>query len=249
MNKSIKILQREFPRGAPFCSAALHERGISNDLIQQYVRSGWLERLGRGVFMHAGDTLQREASLVFLESRIEGLHIAAKSALARHGYQHNLSPVAAPIVWGTAQGKLPDWFTERFACRYSGSQLFDTSVESATGLLRLPEAPDGPLVAEPERALLEMLSEVGVHQEVEEARLIMESMRQIRTKRLLYWINACKMVKAVRLCAYLARELGMPWSGKVLGGISDAKLRHRWVARLPDGSTLSLPAMEKGESS
>lgn len=245
MPSLIKIVQKEFPRGAPFDSAALHELGISNDLINQYVRSGWLERLGRGVFMHAGDTLHRDATLVFLESRIVDLHIAAKSALARHGYQHNLSPVVVPIVWGTAPGRLPEWFTERFACRYSGRQLFDAGVDSGAGLLRLPEAPDGPLVAEPERALLEMLSEVGVHQELEEARLIMESMRHVRTKRLLYWIKACKMVKAVRLCAYLARQMGMPWSGKILDGIPDEKLRHRWVVRLPDSSTLSLPAMEK----
>lgn len=199
--------------------------------------------------MHTGDTLNRDAALVFLESKIEGLHIAAKSALARQGYQQNLSPVAVPIVWGAAQGKLPAWFTERFECRYSGSQLFDPGVDPGSGLLRLPEAPDGPLVAEPERALLEMLSEVGVHQELEEARLIMESMRQIRTKRLLYWIRACNRVKAVRLCAYLARQMGMPWSEKVLDGIPDAKLQHRWVVRLPDGSTLSLPAMTKEEPS
>lgn len=249
MNNLIKTLQKKFPRGAPFDSSALHERGISNDLINQYVRSGWLERLGRGVFMHAGDTLYRDAALVYLESKIEGLHIAAKSALARHGYQQNLSPVAVPIVWGTAQGRLPNWFTARFACRYSGSQLFETSADPGAGLLRLPEAPNGPLVAEPERALLELLSEVGVHQELEEARLIMETMRQIRTKRLLHWLNACKMVKAVRLCAYLTRQMSMPWSEKVLGGISAAKLRHRWVGRLPDGSTLSLPALKKDEPS
>lgn len=244
-DKLISRLQKEIPRGAPFSSAVLHDLGISNDLIQQYVRSGWLARLARGVFMHAGDRLDRDATLVFLETRIPGLHMAAKTALALHGYQQNLSMTPIPIVWGAAHSSLPDWFTERFACRYRRSRLFNESVDLAAGLHRLPEAPRGPLVAEPELALLEMLSEVGVNQELEEARLIMESMRQIRTKRLGDWVAACSRIKAVRLCVYLARQLNMPWAQKVLEATPVPMLRHRWVMRLPNGSTLTLPAMKK----
>lgn len=243
--KLISKLQREVSRGAPFSSTALHNLGISNDLIQQYVRSGWLTRLARGVFMHAGDTLDRDATLVFLETRIDGLHIAAKTALAYHGYQQNLSMRPIPIVWGAAHSSLPKWFTERFQCRYSGSRLFNKKVDLTTGLHRLPEIPKGPLVAEPELALLEMLSEVGVNQELEEARLIMESMRQIRMKRLGYWVLACERVKAVRLCVYLAQQLNMPWAAKVREVAPAAMLRHRWVMRLPRRSTLTLPAIEK----
>jgi len=246
MPSLINDLQKEFPRGAPFGSVALHRLDISNDLINQYVRSAWLERLGRGVFMHAGDSLNLDATLVFLESRIEGLHVGAKSALALHGYQQNLAVAAPQILWGVTQAKLPDWFTERFEYRYNSSRLFRGGANGDTGLLRLPEAPNGPLVAEPERALLEMLSEVGVHQELEEARLIMESMRQMRSKRLLYWIDVCKMVKAVRLCAYWSRQLNLPWAEKVIVSIPEEMLRHRWVVRLSDGKTFSLPAIKKG---
>jgi hypothetical protein len=50
------------------------------------------------------------------------------------------------------------------------------------GLQPLPETPDGVLVSVPERALLEMLSEVGVHQGIEEARNIMEGARSLRPR-------------------------------------------------------------------
>jgi|TARA_B110001469_G_scaffold4239_1_gene4506 hypothetical protein len=100
---------------------------------------------------------------------------------------------ASGLVWGA------------FFWRYNRTQLF-SSPESA-GLSHLPESPNGPLVSEPERALLEMLSEVGLSQELNEARAIMEGMRQIPVKRLLQWIQCCKMVKAVRLCAFWSWEL------------------------------------------
>ena len=227
--------------GGPFGSGCLRGSGICDDLSAQYVRAEWIQRVGRGVFMHVGDQLQLDPTLVFLESKIAGFHVAAKSALARHGYRQNLSASEPVILWGAPKARLPDWFVERFAGRYNRTQLF-SSPESA-GLCRLPESPNGPLVSEPELALLEMLSEVGLSQELNEARAIMEGMRQIRVKLLLQWIQCCKMVKAVRLCAYWSRELELPWAERVIDGIPDAMLRHRWAGRLANGGTLNLPAM------
>jgi len=247
MANLINRLQKDLPRGAPFGSETLHGLGISNDLANQYVRSGWLIRLGRGVFMHAGDGLDLNATLAFLETRFEGLHVAAKSALARHGYRQNLTPSERLILWGPAKAELPDWFTERFPVRFNRTRLFSDAAEPRKGLVSLPELPNGPRVAEPELALLEMLSEVGVHQEMEEARAIFESMRQIRSKRLMHWLGRCRQVKAVRLCAYLATELNLPWAEKVVGEIPADMLRHRWVSRLKDGTTMILPAMASGE--
>jgi hypothetical protein len=237
----IKRLQLDFPRGAPIGSAFLRRSGFSNDLSAQYVRSGWIERLGRGVFIHAGDQLQLDPTLVFLESKIPELHVAAKSALARHGYRQNLSASESVVLWGDPKARLPDWFLDRFSGRYNRTQLFSSPLSA--GLFRLPESPNGPLVSEPELALLEMLSEVGLSQELSEARAIMESMRHIRVKRLLQWLQCCKRVKAVRLCAYWSRELELPWAEQVIAGIPEAMLRHRWTGSLGNGDTLNLPAM------
>jgi hypothetical protein len=197
--------------------------------------------------MHAGDSLALNPTLVFLETRFGGLHVAAKSALARHGYLQNLSTNERLILWGPSKADLPDWFTERFPARYNRTRLFSDVADAREGLASLPELPKGPRVAEPELALLEMLSEVGVHQEVEEARAIFESMRQIRSKRLGFWLVRCRSVKTVRLCAYWGKQLDLPWAEKVLGAIPGEMLRHRWVSRLGDGSTMILPAMTSGD--
>jgi hypothetical protein len=239
-NNQIKRLQTSLPRGGPLDSAHLSELGISAALAHRYVRSGWLDKLGRGVFMFPGDSLGRDASLRFLERKMPGLHVAAKTALAWHGYRHNVGYGEPLVLWGDRPGGLPEWFKERFAARYSTPRLFDENLSPGYGISTLPNSPDGPRVSEPERALLEMLSEVGVHQELAEARHIMEGVRQLRMGHLAKLLSACRMVKAARLCAVLAEELDLPWAAKVREAAKGKMGTGRWVSRLKDGSTLIL---------
>lgn len=236
----IKAMQTTLPRGAPFDTACLEQLGISPALAHAYVKSGWLEKLGRGVFMFAGDTLELDASLRFLESRIAGLHLAGKSSLARHGFRQNVPSRESVILWGEGPVRLPAWFTDRFPARYSSAKLFEQNLERSFGIAPLPESPEGPQVSGPERALLEMLSEVGVHQELEEARAIMEGVRQLRRRVLGRLLENCRQVKTVRFCALWARELGLSWAGAAEEAGRNKMGTGRWVARLKNGQTLIL---------
>ncbi len=238
--EQIKKLLTTLPRGAPFDTATLAGLGIAPDLAHHYVKSGWLEKLGRGVFMFTGDTLHQDATLGFLAKRIPGLHLAAKTSLARHGFRHNVAQDEVTILWSDRPNALPEWFQNRFPSRYSTLRLFDEDLPPGFGISTLPDNPDGPHVSEPERALLEMLSEVGVHQEVDEARNIMEGVRQLRTVRLAKLLSACRMVKAARLCVVWAEELGLPWAAKAREAAKGKMGTGRWVGRFKDGSTLIL---------
>jgi hypothetical protein len=239
-NHQIKKLQASLPRGGPFDNERLSDLGISTALAHRYVKSGWLDKLGRGVFMFPGDSLTRDASLHFLEEKIHGLHVAAKTALAWHGFRHNVAYDEPVVLWGNQSGGLPEWFKERFAARYSAPRLFDEDLPPGYGVSPLPGNPNGPRVSEPERALLEMLSEVGVHQEVDEARHIMEGVRQLRTRHLVRLLMACRMIKAVRLCVGWSEELGLPWAAQAREAAEGKMGTGRWVARMKDGSTLIL---------
>ncbi len=239
-NNQIKRLQNEIPRGGPFGTASLQNLGISAALAHRYVKSGWLDKLSRGVFMFPGDSLKQEPTLCFLERKNPGIHVAAKTALYWRGFRHNLAYGETMILWGSRPNGLPRWFEDHFSARYSASQLFDDELPSGYAMSPLPQNPDGPQVSEPERALLEMLSEVGVHQEVDEARQIMEGVRQLRTKTLCRLLEACRMVKAVRLCVIWAEELGLPWATQARDAAKGKMGSGRWVTRLKDGSTLIL---------
>jgi len=197
-------------------------------------------RLGRGVFMFPNDELQRDPCLKFLARHLDGLHVGGKTALALRGVRHNLSPREHLSLWGDARGTLPAWFTSRFPARYGAKRLFSTKLPARFGLQPLPESPDGPLVSVPERALLEMLSEVGLSQGVEEARNIMEGVRSVRPEVLKNLLRHCVRVKVARLCVQWAEELNLDWAAEARHAAKGKLGKGRWIARLKDGSMLVL---------
>lgn len=240
MNNLIKSLRCKLDAGAPFSSRELRQAGVSNALAAKYVQSGWLERLERGVYQFAGDRLDRDRTLRFLEAHVNGLHVAGKSALARHGYQQNLAFDETVLIWGEGRSQLPDWAKQSFRLRFATRHLFDTDFPLAERVCRLPDLPDGPQVSQPEAALLEMLSEVGVTEGVEETRNIMEGMFRVRPSRIRQAVRSCRMVKAVRLCVLWATEFNLEWAAAAREAVPEAKRKGRWVGKLNNGKTLSL---------
>ncbi len=238
----IKRLQSTFPRGRPIDVRDLTSVGVYPALAYRYVQSGWLERLGRGVFMFAGDQLQRDPSLSVLARRIPGLHIGGKTALAWRGLSHNVAFRETLCLWGPRNVRLPPWFAERFACRYTSRGLFDATLESGFALSSLPESPGGVAVSEPERGLLELLSEVGLRQEIEEARSIMEMTSSLRPEIMIEILRGCRQTKTLRLCIQWSKELGLPWAEQARDAVSNRLGNSRWVKQLPDGQTLILKA-------
>ena len=190
--------------------------------------------------MFPNDALQRDACLNFLATRISGLHVASKTALAWRGVRHNLLPRERLGLWGNVSTTLPKWFLSHFPARYTARKLFDRKLPAGFGLQPLPETPTGPLVSVPERALLEMLSEVGVTQGLEEARNIMEGVRSVRLEVLTLLLKNCLRVKAVRLCVQLAEEMNLEWVGAARLAAKHTSGHGSWAARLKDGTTLTL---------
>ena len=239
-HKSIKTLQGAFPRGTPFDSQQLQKLGVSPALAHHYLKSDWLARLGRGVFMFPEATLRLEDSLKFLSRTVAGFHVGGKSALAWRGIRHNL-PVSEPLsLWGEGKAVLPQWFTERFPARYTARNLFSPKLSKGFGLHPLPETPDGVPVSEPERALLELLSEVGIHQGVEEARNIMEGTRSLRPETLATLLQHCQRVKVRLLCVRWAGELNMPWAAAARVANRKRPGQSHWAFRFKNGTVLNL---------
>ena len=227
------------PRGAPLDVADLHSLGVSASLATYYVRAGWLARLGRGVFMFPGDQLNAAVSVRFLARRLPGLHVGGKAALAWRGVRHNVGPRERLLLWGEKVAALPPWFTERFPSRYVSRHIFSSSLPSSFGLQPLPETLTGPDVSVPERAILELLAEVGAEQGLEESRNIMEGLRSVRVDVLGTLLKHCPRVKVVRLCLSLAEELNLHWGAEVRKLVG-SRGRGRWSTKLPDGTSLIL---------
>jgi hypothetical protein len=221
--------------GSPVSSEELSTMGVSADLAVHYVRAGWLTRLARGVFARPDDPLDLHPSLRLLERRLKGLHVGGKSALDWHGVRHNVAQQPTLQLYGWASGPLPRWFTERFPSSYHRLRLFEEKPDALLRVSRFQRKNDGPLVSDPERAVLELLSDVGVRQPLQEARDLLEGTPSLRAAVLQELLARCKQVKTVRLCLTLGRELNLPWAAKLDPTQLPTGSRQRWVGRSKEG--------------
>ncbi len=240
----IKRLQAELPRGAPFDTGALERIGVSAKLAARYVKGGWLVRLGQGVYAFPNDNFSVYGAVELLQTRVPGLHVGGKSALALQGVRHNLGAREPLVLWGDARFVLPAWFIARFPARFVHARLFDwppkTHLATKT-LTTPPSALSGLNVAAPERAVLELLYDTGTRQGLEESRHLFESLRNLRKGVLGQLLACCTSVKAIRLFLTWARQTNLVDVDALLKQFDiPVGSNKRWMTRLKDGTLLSL---------
>ena len=75
----------------PFDVEALAVQKGSAKQAAHYVKSGWLVRLGHGVYAYPSDTLDAPAFILLLQRNSPGLDVGGKSALDLSGVRNNLA--------------------------------------------------------------------------------------------------------------------------------------------------------------
>lgn len=208
---------------------------ISADLAVHYVRAGWLKRLTRGVFCRPEDTLALHPSLLLLQRRLTGLHVGGKSALDWYGVRQYVAQQPVLQLYGWVAGRLPEWFTERFPAEYHRKRLFDEQPDALLHAGPFEQRSGAPLVSAPERALLELLGDVGIRQSLQEARELVESSYTLRANVLRDLLQRCTSVKTVRLCLQLGREASLPWVARLDPATLPTGSDRPWVSRSADG--------------
>ncbi len=237
----LKGLYEEVQPGCPLTSAALADHGISADLAVHYARSGWLKRLARGVYCRPGEPLSRDGSLAVLQHTIKGLHVGGKTALDWYGVRHYVASREMLRLYGWTAARLPEWFTSRFESEYHRKRLFHENPDDMRHVAPLDQRKGAPLTSSPERATLEILSEVGVRESLGEAREILEGAYNLRPDVLNELLQQCTSVKTVRLCIKLAREFNMGWSEKLEIAKFPTGSDRPWVSKSGDGLLILRP--------
>lgn len=237
----LNALYAQTAPGTPLTSEELAALGISADLAVHYARSGWLVRLARGVYSRPSEDLQLYPSLRLLERTIEGFHVGGKTALGWYGVRHYLAQQETLHLYGTKAAKLPDWFRKRFPAEYHRKRLFHELPDSLLYVTAFENRADGPRVSTPERAVLELLSEVGIRQPLQEARELMESTYSLRADVLSKLLGSCSSVKTVRLCLQFGRELSLPWVQKLNPAELPTGSNRPWVSRSKEGLLVLKP--------
>ena len=231
----LKMLYAKLRPGWPISSSELAELGISPYLAVHYARSGWLVRIARGIYRQPGEGLSLYPSLKLLEANLEGLHLGGKTALEWHGVRHYVTQQPVLHLYGLHAARLPLWFTSQFPAEYHRKRIFDETGEELFYVSRVTGDATNPLVSDPERAWLELLSEVGVRQPLDEVRELAGSVHALRVRVLRDLLTRCTSVKTVRLCLQMGREMRAPWAAKLDASTLPTGSKSPWVARTRDG--------------
>jgi len=110
---------------------------------------------------------------------------------------------------------MPDWVGEHMPHTFQSTRLFDAGMPTEMCLSPLPNRDPSVLVSEPERALLELASDIGKRrakgQPLEEAVNIASSLRNLRPRVLDTLLSHCTRVKVVKLVRDLGEASGFAW--------------------------------------
>lgn len=237
---SFKALLAEAPRGQPLTTEWLAKRGLTAKHAARLVQEGWLRRVGHGVYGLTGDVLERDATLVSLGELLPGLHVGGKTALSWRGIRHNLSSREALSLWGEKSVRLPEWFIQKFPAHYQSTHLFSEKMPKGLGLAPLPAGHPELLVSTPERAILELLSDVGKRQTLEEAMNLTEAARSLRLPVLNELMEHLTRIKVIRLAYAVADDLDLPWKTIALKHSTRLGGGQRWVTVGRTGERLTL---------
>jgi len=209
--------------------------GISNALAAYMVKAGWLQRLSQGVYLLSGDTPIRDGALTYLSRRIPGLHVGGKTALSWQGVRHNIAFREKVVLWGRRSYRIPAWVAESTSHSYQTTDLFDDVLPYETGLKPLPTGCPEVLVSVPERAILELASDIGKGQSMEEARNLVTGLRNLRSDVLDEFLMHCKRVKVVKLVRDLGHEADFPWARDLQKHVDRLGAGKRWSNKTKNG--------------
>ena len=239
-NQTVQRLMQESVRGRPMDSEYLREMGVSAAMASHLVKAGWLQRLSQGAYLLAGDTASRDGTIVYLSRRIPGLYVGGKTALAWQGVRHNIAFRERVVLWGTKPYRFPAWVAQSLPHSYQTTALFDEDFSDNSGLKPLPAGDANVLVSVPERALLELASDIGKGQSMEEAGNLMVGLRNIRPDVLDAFMTHCTRVKVVRLVRDLGLEAGHTWAADLQKHVDRLGAGKRWSNRTRGGKRLTL---------
>ena len=168
------------------------------------------------------------------------LHVGGKTALAWRGTRHNVAFRERVVLWGPRPYKFPDWVAQHLLFSYQTTSIFDDAWSKTRYLKPLPSGQSDVLVSVPELALLELASDIGKGQSIEEAENLVESLRNLRSSVLEECLLHCTRVKVVKLVRDLGEYSGFSWGKDLQKHVDRLGAGKRWDSTNKYGERLSL---------
>lgn len=209
-NKLNQLLQY-WQSGGLFFSTWLNKNGYSDQLMQQYRKSGWFSSLSKGVFYRTGDKLSAYAALSGLKAQLnKNFYVGAHSALELFGFNHYV-PMGKPvlIIGHSKKDKIPKWMTKTdfgYEMRF-----FLTETFSNPQLTAFNKDNYEILTSVPEQAFLECLLLAPNQYDYMDLFYIMEQLTTLRPDVVQHLLENTDNIKIKRLFLYMAQKAGHAW--------------------------------------
>jgi hypothetical protein len=202
--------------GTVLLASWLEKNGISRDLQQYYLKSGWLQSYGTGAFKRPNENVRWTGALNSIQRQTElPVHVGGLTSISLQGLSHYVRMEEKPLYLFSPQYvKLPKWFlTQEWSNQIvhvktkflpTNSALFEYSLDG----LKLQ-------ISSPERAILECLYLAPDRFDVVECYQILEGLAYLRPKILQELLEKCNSIKVKRLFLYMASKANHQWLGFV----------------------------------
>ncbi|MCL2505959.1 MAG: type IV toxin-antitoxin system AbiEi family antitoxin [Alphaproteobacteria bacterium] len=208
----INHLLKNWKYGTVCLSSWLKANGVSNQLLNSYKKSKWVESIGSGAVIRAEDKVDYLGGLHALQTQAGlSIHVGGRTALSLLGRAHYLDFAAGrTILIGSPKKTLPLWFRNRdWETRID---YYTTSfLPPDMGLTDFQQHSYSVKISGAVRAILECLFLTPKHQELFECYELMEGMTNLRPQSVQELLENCSSIKVKRLFLYLAEKFKHRW--------------------------------------
>ena len=227
-DQKLKFVLDAVPNGYLVDSQWMRSNSVARQSVHDYLKRGWLERAGHGLYRRPASLRSRDSDLMDWQTAVlsaqwimnYAIHVGGESALRLGGHSHYvaLGPGRRIFLYGAEQPswlfKLPlDAQLERRSLRLFDGDDFGVEPERANlEAFGGTDSAAWPLRAStPERAILEALDELPKTASFHVLDMAFEGMANLRPKRLSKLLSLCTSVKVKRLFFVFAERHGHAW--------------------------------------
>ena len=213
-NKLNQLLQN-WQSGGLFFSSWLKKNGYSDQLMQQYRKSGWFSLLSKGVMYRTGDKLSSFVTISSYNTQLnKKFYVGAHSALELLGFNHFI-PMGKPLlmIGHPKQDKVPEWMMNtNFDYEL---KFFSTETFPKPKFKTFKNNDCQILISVPEQAFLECLLLAPSQYAYMDLFYIMEQLNTFRVEIVQELLENTDNIKIKRLFLYMAQKSGHGWFNKL----------------------------------
>jgi hypothetical protein len=212
-------LKQLIPLGEAASRQALLKAGIKSHTLDNYLRSGKLKSLTKGVYCWT-ERLPNWQGLVASLSRIteHKIIVGGITALELQGFSHYLKSSADQHLHLYSDSHIPKWVKSLFTSLqtvhvwwHSTGHLWLKNSSSDEGVFIHDEQQFKVPVSLPERAILELLSLLPDQFSFEHTNEVFQGMTQLSPRKMESMLMLCKSIKVKRLFYWFSDRYNYPW--------------------------------------